>query len=134
VLGQVEGVDGFHDVEDYVDAQTVPGLIVYRFDAPLFFANAERFQSRILDLVRTASAPVEWVLLDAEAITDLDSTAAETLEHLHVELAQRGIVLAIARAKRALRDRLTASGLTEKITDHHFFPSIRSGVAAFQAR
>jgi sulfate permease, SulP family len=134
VLGQVEGVDGFHDVDDYTDAETIPGLIVYRFDAPLFFANAERFQSRILELVRTTSTPVEWVLLDAEAITDLDSTAAETLERLHAELAQRGVVLAIARAKRALRNRLTAAGLTATITEGYFFPSIRSGVAAFQAR
>jgi high affinity sulfate transporter 1 len=134
VLGQVEGVDGFHDIDDYIQAETVPGLIVYRFDAPLFFANAERFQSRILDLVRTAATPVEWVLLDAEAITDLDSTAAEALEHLHAELAQRGIVLAIARAKRAFRDRLTVADLTTRITPRYFFPSIRSGVAAFQAR
>jgi high affinity sulfate transporter 1 len=134
VLGQVEGVDGFHDIDDYVAAETVPGLIVYRFDAPLFFANAERFQARILELVRAASAPVEWVLLDAEAITDLDSTAAETVEHLHAELAQRGVVFAIARAKRALRDRLAAAGLTTTITERYFFPSIRSGVAAFQAR
>jgi high affinity sulfate transporter 1 len=134
VLGQVEGVDGFHDIDDYVAAETVPGLIVYRFDAPLFFANAERFQARILELICTTSAPVEWVLLDAEAITDLDSTAADTVEHLHAELAQRGVVFTIARAKRALRDRLTAAGLTTTITERYFFPSIRSGVAAFQAR
>jgi SulP family sulfate permease len=134
VLGQVQGVDGFHDVDDYADAETIPGLIVYRFDAPLFFANAERFQSRVLDLVRTASTPVEWVLLDAEAITDLDSTAAEAVERLQIELSQLGVMLAIARAKRALRDRLTAAGLTEVLTERYFFPSVRSGVAAFQTR
>jgi sulfate permease, SulP family len=134
VLGFVEGMDGFHDTDDFLQAETIAGLIVYRFDAPLFFANAERFQSRILDLVRAAATPVEWVLLDAEAITDLDSTAAEMLEDLRAELEQQGVVLAVARAKRALRDRLAAAGLSQALTDRYFFPSIRSGVAAFQAR
>jgi high affinity sulfate transporter 1 len=134
VLGFVEGMDGFHDTDDFIQAETIPGLIVYRFDAPLFFANAERCQTRVLNLVGAASTPVKWVLLDAEAITDLDSTAAEMLEDLRAELAQQGIVLAIARAKRALRDRLAAAGLSKAITDRYFFPSIRSGVAAFQAQ
>jgi sulfate permease, SulP family len=87
-----------------------------------------------MELVRAAPTPVKWVLLDAEAMTDLDSTAAEMVEQLRAELAQRGVVLAIARAKRALRDRFAAAGLSEAITDHYFFPSIRSGVAAFHAR
>jgi sulfate permease, SulP family len=134
VLGFVDGMDGYHDTDDFTEAETIPGLIVYRFDAPLFFANAERFQSRVVELVRTASTPVKWVLLDAEAITDLDSSAAEMLEELRAELAQQGIVLAIARAKRALRDRLAAAGLSEAISQRYFFPSIRTGVAAFQAR
>jgi high affinity sulfate transporter 1 len=134
VLGFVDGMDGFHDTDDFIQAETIPGLIVYRFDAPLFFANAERCQTRVLDLVRAASTPVKWVLLDAEAITDLDSTAAEMLEDLRAELAQQGVVLAVARAKRALRDRLAAAGLSQAITDRYFFPSIRSGVAAFQAQ
>jgi high affinity sulfate transporter 1 len=131
VLGHVAGIEGFHDTDDYADARTIPGLIIYRFDAPLFFANAERFQSRVLELARIAAPPVTWVLLDAEAITDLDSTAADMLEEVRAELARRGIVLAIARAKRALRDRLAAAGLAEASPDRYFFPSIRSGVAAF---
>ena len=134
VLGEVEGVDGFHDTDDFTQAETIPGLIIYRFDAPLFFANAEHFQSRVMELVQCAPTPVNWMMLDAEAIIDLDSTAAEMLEQLRDELARRGIVLAIARAKRALRDRLAAAGLSQAITERYFFPSIRSGVAAFQAR
>jgi SulP family sulfate permease len=71
VLGHVKGIDGFHDIEEYPQGSTIPGLIVYRFDAPLFFANADFFQRRVRTLVAETLSPVEWFLLDAEAITTI---------------------------------------------------------------
>lgn len=134
VLGQVKGVDGFHDVEEYPEGSTLSGLIVYRFDAPLFFANAEFFERRIRTLVAEAARPIEWFLLDAEAITAIDSTAAEVLEDIRRELASRSILLVIARAKFPVRDQLTRFGLLESIGAQRFYPSVRSAVAAFVSR
>lgn len=134
VLGRVEGVDGFQDVEEFPEGDTVPGLIVYRFDAPLFFANADHFQRRVYALLDETTNPVAWFLLDAEAITDLDSTAAEMLDHLRQDLASKGIALVIARAKHPLRSRMRRLGLFDKIGAERFYASIRSAVAAFDAR
>lgn len=134
VLGRVKGVDGFQDVEEFPDGDTVPGLIVYRFDAPLFFANADYFQRRVNTLLAEATNPVAWFLLDAEAITDIDMTAAEMLDTLRRDLASKGIALVIARAKHPLRSRMRRLGLFDKIGAGRFYASIRSAVAAFDAR
>jgi SulP family sulfate permease len=134
VLGQVKGLDGFHDIGDYPESETLSGLIVYRFDAPLFFANAEYFARRVRRLMAEAQTPIEWFILDAEAITDLDSTAAGILEAVRAELAARGTVLAIARAKHPLQIQFDRLGLTERIGKRNFFPSIRTAVAAFLKR
>ena len=100
-----------HDVDDYPDAQTVPGLVVYRYDSPLFFANAQDFKRRALDSVDQADGPVEWLLLNAEANVEVDITSMDALEELRAELERRGIVLALARVKQDLRDDLDALGL-----------------------
>jgi MFS superfamily sulfate permease-like transporter len=134
VLGEVEGVDGFQDVEEFPQGVTVPGLLVYRFDAPLFFANANYFQHRVSELIAEAGGPIEWFLLDAEAITHLDSTAAEVVEDVRRELASQGITLVVARAKHPLRVRLGRDGLLDTIGRQRFYPSIRSAVAAFEER
>jgi sulfate permease, SulP family len=134
VLGQVKGLDGFHDVGDYPESETLSGLIVYRFDAPLFFANAEYFARRVRTLIAQEQSPVDWFILDAEAITDLDSTAAGIVESVRAELAAGGTVLVVARAKHALQIQFDRLGLTERIGKHHFFPSIRTAVAAFLKR
>jgi high affinity sulfate transporter 1 len=134
ILGRVKGVDGFHDIEEYPQGSTIPGLIVYRFDAPLFFANADFFQRRVRRLVAESPGPVEWFLLDAEALTAVDSTAAEMLEETRRELAGQGIVLVVARAKHPLREHLGRFGLLDTIGPQRFYPSIRSAVAAFIAR
>jgi sulfate permease, SulP family len=134
VLGQVKGLDGFHDIGDYPESETLSGLIVYRFDAPLFFANAEYFARRVRRLIAEAQSPVEWFIVDAEAITDLDSTAAGIVESVRAELAAGGTVLAVARAKHALQLQFDRMGLTERIGTHHFFPSIRTAVTAFLTR
>lgn len=138
VLGRVKGVDGFHDIEEYPQGATIPGLIVYRFDAQLFFANADFFQRRVRTLVANASSPVqgavEWLVLDAEAITAIDSTAAQMLEDTRRELDRQGISLVVARAKQPLRERLARFGLLDTIGEQRFYPSIRSAVAAFVSR
>ena len=87
VLGRVEDVDGFHDIERWEGAQVVPGLLVYRFDAPLFFVNAEYLRARVLALVDAADE-LEWVVLSAEAWMYLDATAIDALRQLHEDLEQ----------------------------------------------
>jgi MFS superfamily sulfate permease-like transporter len=140
VLGRVKGVDGFHDIEEYPQGTTIPGLIVYRFDAQLFFANADFFQRRVRTLVVNANAggsdsdAVEWFVVDAEAITAIDSTAAQVLEDTRRELFSQGIVLVVARAKQPLRERMARFGLLDTIGEQRFYPSIRSAVASFASR
>ena len=131
VLGMVEGVDGYQDIEAYTNSETEPGLIVYRFDAPLFFANADYFLSRVQELIATAEYPIKWMLIDAEAIIDIDVTAAEALSTLQSELERKGIVLVISRASQPLQEMLKRAGLTERIGPEHFYPTVRTGVQAF---
>ncbi len=131
VLGVVEGIDGYHDIEEYANSETEPGLIVYRFDAPLFFANAEYFLTQVQELIDAAVPPVKWLLIDAEAIVDIDVTAAETLLTLQRELERKGVVLAIARASHPLQRMLKRAGLTERIGPEHLYPTVRTGVRAF---
>jgi sulfate permease, SulP family len=134
VLGRVEGVDGFHDIEAYADPETTPGLIVYRFDAQLFFANALFFQERVRQLVNEARAsetPATCLLIDAEAMPSLDTTAADMLDSLIGELDAQGICVAIARANAPLRATLERTGLTARIGADRCFPSVRTGVDAF---
>lgn len=132
VLGDVKGFEGYHDIGDFADAETLPGLLVYRFDGPLFFANASHFRDRVLELVNESETPIVWFLLDAEAITDVDATAMEMLEGLQPELAAMDIVLAIARAKSFLREMLAQGRLLQAIGSERVFPTIRSGVAAYR--
>ena len=115
VLGRVRGLKGYHDTIRHPDARLVPGLLLFRFDAPLFFANADVFRERVLDLVAAADAPVRRVLVAAEPITDVDTTAAEMLEELHVELSGMGIELAFAEMKGPVKDRLDRYGLMDRI-------------------
>ena len=87
VLGRADGVKGYHDLTYYPDARQVPGLLLYRFDAPLFFANADVFRDRLRERIADAEQPVRWVVIAAEPITDVDTTAAEMLDELQDELA-----------------------------------------------
>ena len=131
VLGSVEGIDGYQDIEGYANSETLPGLIAYRFDAPLFFANADHFLTEVQALIDAAEPPVEWLLIDAEGIVDIDVTATEAISTLKCELERKGIVLAIARANHPLQKMLNRAGLTERIGAHHFYPTVRTGVQAF---
>ena len=130
VLQEVPG-RGYHDISDTLESQTVPGLIAYRFYAPLLFSNSGHFTERVRALIAASLTPVRWFLLDAQAITDIDVTAAEALVHLKEELRERGIVLKIARANRPLREVLQRVGVTHDLGEENFFPSVHKGVEAF---
>ncbi len=134
ILGYVPGVAGMHDVDDYPDAEPVPGLLVYRYDAPLCFANAENFRRRALAALDAEPEPPRWFLLNAEANVEIDSTAAETLEARHAELQRRGIVLALARVKQDLRGDLQAAGLLDSIGDDRIFMTLPTAVETFRAQ
>ena len=134
VLGYVPGVAGMHDVDDYPDAQPVPGLLVYRYDAPLCFANAEDFRRRSLAAVDASPEPPVWFLLNAEANVEIDSTAAEALAALHAELERRGIVLALARVKHELHADLRAAGLLDAVGADRVFMTLPTAVEAFRQR
>ncbi|WP_063053772.1 SulP family inorganic anion transporter [Nocardia arthritidis] len=135
ILGFVPGVAGMHDIDDYPTAKPVPGLVVYRYDAPLCFANAEDFRRRALAAVGSSAerggTPVRWFVLNAEANVEVDSTALDAVEQLRAELSGRGIVFAMARVKHDLRDALDASGLTSKIGEQHLYPTLPTAVSAY---
>jgi SulP family sulfate permease len=132
VEGLVPDVAGMHDVDDYPEAVTVPGLLVYRYDSPLFFANAEDFLTRARAAVRVSEPPVRWFLLNTEAIVEVDITAVDALESLRRELADRGIVFALARMKQDLRSDLAPSGLLDRIGEDRVFPTLPTALEAYQ--
>jgi SulP family sulfate permease len=131
VEGLVPDLAGMHDVDDYDSAVVVPGLLVYRYDAPLFFANADNFLARVRESV--VRYDPEWVLLNAEAIGEVDLTGADALETLRAELAEKGIVLALARLKQDPRDVLRPSGLLQRIGDEHIFPTLPMALEGYRA-
>ncbi len=136
VLGLVPGVAGMHDVDDYPDAALIPGLLVYRYDAPLCFANAEDFRRRAveaIDHMDRANPPVRWFLLNAEANVEVDMTAIEALEQLRRECGRRGIVFAMARVKQDLRDALAAAGVLAEVGQDRLFMTLPTAVEAYRA-
>ena len=129
VLGRVPGLAGMHDVDDYPDAETLPGLVVYRYDAPLFFANVADMCRRALLAVDQENAarpehPVRWFILNVEANVEVDITAADGLRDLHSDLAARGVRLALARVKTDLRIPLERAGLADLIGRDMLFPTL----------
>jgi MFS superfamily sulfate permease-like transporter len=114
------------------DVPTIPGLILYRFDAPLFFANAGYFKERVRLLVGEHPETIDWFILDAEGINTIDLTAAESIGDVLDELTQQQIVLVIARAKQPFRDMLDRMELTDRIGAAHFYPTVRSAVNAYR--
>jgi high affinity sulfate transporter 1 len=132
VLGRVEDLQGYHDIRSYPAADLVPGLVVYRFDAPLIFANATTFRDEIRRLA-AADPPPRWILVAAEPMTDVDTTAADLLEDLDEELNARGVSLAFAEMKDPVRRKIERYELTRTIDPTHFFPTVEAGVAAFRA-
>ena len=132
VLGRVEGLEGYHDTRSYPAASHLPGLVIYRFDAPLFFANAKTFRDEVMRMAQ-ADPPPRWILIAAEPMTDVDTTASDVLEDLDETLNARRISLVFAELKDPVRGKIERYGLTRTIDPHHFFPTIEAAVTAFRA-
>jgi high affinity sulfate transporter 1 len=130
-LRRVEGLEGYHDVHSYPAAQHLPGLVIYRFDAPLFFANAKTFRDEVRRLANSEPKPT-WIVIAAEPVTDVDTTASDVLEELDASLNADGISLVFAELKDPVRRKIERYGLTRTIDPRHFFPTIESAVAAFR--
>jgi SulP family sulfate permease len=132
ILGFVPGLAGMHDIDDYATGRQLAGLLVYRYAAPLFFANAEDFKRRALASVDDADGPVEWFLLNAEANIEVDLTAVDALEEVRRTLADRGIVFALARVKYDLREVLVPAGFIDRVGEDRVFPTLPTAVSAYQ--
>jgi MFS superfamily sulfate permease-like transporter len=133
VLGLAPGVPGYHDLRAYPDAERLPGLVLFRFDAPLIFANARVFRDQVRALA-AAEPPPRWIVVAAEPITDADTTAADVLEELDNDLNARGISLVFAELKSPVRAKIDRYRLTRTIDPEHFFPTVEDAVAAYQAQ
>jgi high affinity sulfate transporter 1 len=130
-LGRVEGLEGYHDVHTYPEAQHLPGLVIYRFDGPLFFANVNTFRDEIRRMAR-ADPPPTWILIAAEPVTDVDTTAADMLEDLDEALNAQGTSLVFAELKDPVRRKIERYGLTRTIDPRHFFPTTDAALAAYR--
>jgi len=134
VLVQVPGTDTFRDSDNVGDGEAIPGLLIYRFDAPLFFANVSVMTDQLTSLVKEADPPIEWVLIDAESIPDIDTTALQGLGELLEDLSDAGITVVFARLRQAVRDLLDAAGLIDVIGEDNIYLEVDDGVAAFNLR
>lgn len=136
VLGTVPGLAGLHDIDDYETATLTPGLVIYRYDAPLVFANAEDFRARALaavDDIERRVGPVRWFVLNAEANVEVDITGLDALQRVVDELQARGLVVAFARVKQELRDDLERAGVLADVGAARVYPTLPTAVAAFEA-
>jgi high affinity sulfate transporter 1 len=131
VLGRVPGVKGYHDLVRHPEAIQIPGLVLYRWDAPLFFANAGRFRERVLRLARRADPAAAWVVVAAEPITDVDATAARVLADLLDDLDARQVRFAFAELKGGVWDQLKVYGLAERIGERYRFPTLGTAVRGY---
>src|SRR4249920_3824611 len=129
VLGRVEGLEGYHDTRSYPAASHLPGLVIYRFDAPLFFANAKTFRDEVMRVAEAEPKP-KWIVIAAEPVIDVDTTASDVLEELDEALNDQGISLVFAELKDPVRRKIERYGLTRTINPEHFFPTIESAIAA----
>jgi high affinity sulfate transporter 1 len=133
VLGKPKGVPGYHDVTRYPEAELIPGLAILRWDAPLFFANSIIFRDRVRQLIEEVEPRPLWILVAAEPITDIDTTAADMLVSLDEELNADGIHLAFAELKDPVKDKLERYSIYETIDPEHFYPTIKTAIKAYRA-
>ncbi|MEW2417060.1 sulfate permease [Streptomyces sp. NPDC046866] len=133
VLGRVRGLEGYHDVRSYPEAERLPGLVIYRFDAPLFFANARTFRDAIRRLAEADPRP-NWIVVAAEPMTDVDTTAADVLEELDETLNADRVHLVFAELKDPVRRKIERYELTRTIDPRHFFPTVEAAVEAYRRR
>jgi high affinity sulfate transporter 1 len=133
VLGRVKGVRGYHDVSRHPDARQEPGLVLFRWDAPLFFANAEFFKERAFAAVESAAPPVRWLIVAAEPVTSIDVTAADALVELEAALKDAGVKLAFAEIKGPMKDKFRRFGLMDLIGEAFVFPTVGAAVDAYHS-
>jgi high affinity sulfate transporter 1 len=131
VLGWVDRLGRYADVALHRSATVTPGVVVYRLDDRLFFANARYFKGRVREAIRGARTPVSWLVFDAEAVTHADSTGLEALEDLTKDLRRDEITLVVARLRTRMQEQFKLSGLTETIGPEHFYPTVHAAVQAF---
>jgi len=131
VMGRARGVRGFHDIKRYPDARLIPGLVLFRWDAPLFFANAEFFRERILAAVAQSPTQVRWLVVAAEPVTSVDVTACDIVAELDQTLHDRGIELCFAELKDPVKDKLKRFGLHAQLGEAWFFPTVNSAVSSY---
>jgi high affinity sulfate transporter 1 len=131
VLGRAYGVKGYHDIKRYPDARRIPGLVLFRWDAPLFFANAEFFKERVLDAVATSPTSVRWLVVAAEPVTSVDVTACDVVAELDQALHAQGIELCFAELKDPVKDKLKKFGLFAQLGESYFFPTIGVAVSRY---
>ena len=131
VLGRAEGVKGYHDITRHPDARLIPGLVLFRWDAPLFFANAELFHDRVLDAVAASPTAVRWLVVAAEPVTSVDVTSADMLAELDETLHAAGIELCVAEMKGPVKDKLKRFGLFARLGETAFFPTIGAAVSRY---
>ena len=131
VLGRTGDIEGFHDIERHPDAQQIPGLVLFRWDAPLFFANAELFKERVLEIAEQSAVQVRWVVVSAAPVTRVDVTAGDTLAQLEESLRSAGARLCFAELKDPVKDTLKRLGLFARFGEDAFFPTISVAVDAY---
>jgi MFS superfamily sulfate permease-like transporter len=131
VLGRAEGLKGYHDITRYPDAKQIPGLVLFRWDAPLFFANAELFHDRVLDAVAASPLQVRWLVVAAEPVTSVDVTSADMLAELDETLHVAGIELCLAEMKDPVKDKLKRFGLFARLGETAFFPTMGTAVSSY---
>jgi MFS superfamily sulfate permease-like transporter len=131
VLGRADGVKGYHDITRYPHARRIPGLVLFRWDAPLFFANAEFFKERILDAVAKSPTPVRWLVVAAEPVTSVDVTACDMVAELDETLHAQGIEFCFAELKDPVKDKLKRFGLFSQLGEKAFFPTLGAAVSAY---
>jgi len=133
VLGQAAGVKGYHDLQRYPNASLIPGLVLFRWDAPLFFANGELFNDRVLQAVTASPTPVRWLVVAAEPVTSVDVTSADMLAELYDTLHAAGIRLCVAEMKDPVKDKLKRFGLFDRLGEAAFFATIDDAVDSYLA-
>jgi high affinity sulfate transporter 1 len=133
VLGRADRVKGYHDISRYPDARQVPGLVLFRWDAPLFFANAELFRERVMNAIASAPTTTSWVVVAAEPVTSIDVTAADALSELDDDLFAAGVELCFAEMKDPVKDKLKRFGIFRRLGEHTFFPTLGEAVNSYLA-
>jgi MFS superfamily sulfate permease-like transporter len=133
ILGRRPGIAGYHDIARHPEAELLAGCTIFRFDAPLIFANARTFRDQVLGIAKASAKPA-WIIVAAEPLTDVDTTACDMLEDLVVDLDQQGVTLVFAEMKGPVKEKARQFGLGATIPDERFFPTLGTAVKAWRAR